>query len=135
MSTNFHEVGHFHKKFGLDSATHNGYGPRPLTEELIKFRVKFMQEELDEFKDAWDADDITEMADALIDLAYVVLGTAQFMGLPWQALWDEVQRANMEKQKATSSTLGPRGNAEWDVVKGPNWKPPDIRGVLERYGW
>ena len=41
--------------------------------------------------------------DALIDLTYVAMGTAYMMGLPWQDLWDEVQRANMSKVRAKFS--------------------------------
>jgi predicted HAD superfamily Cof-like phosphohydrolase len=132
--SDYTDVGHFHRKFGLDTSDDQP-GPCIVTEELYEFRRKFMQEELDEFIEGWENGDEAKMADSLVDLVYVALGTAHLFGYPWQDLWNEVQRANMEKTKATTGMMGPRENAEWDVIKPEGWKPPDIDGVLRRHGW
>jgi NTP pyrophosphatase (non-canonical NTP hydrolase) len=111
--SDFDSVGLFHKKFGL--ATSADGPPRELTAEELRFRFKFLLEELLEFADAmgivctvaWDAEpcdppesrDLPKAADALIDLSYVVLGTAHLMRLPWAALFADVQRANMTKER------------------------------------
>lgn len=132
--SNFDDVGHFHAKFGLENVTHDGAHPRVVTDDLMDFRIKFLKEELQEFIDGWEARDHALMADALVDLAYVVFGTAQLLGYPWHDIWDAVQTANMAKVRATSETLGPR-QSTWDVVKPPGWAPPPVREILSQYGW
>ena len=51
------------------------------------------------------------------------------MGLPWPQLWDEVQRANMAKERAKHAGESKRGSA-LDVVKPEGWVPPDVAGAL-----
>jgi predicted HAD superfamily Cof-like phosphohydrolase len=110
----------FQQKFDVPMAP----SPAFLDEEAETFRVKFMQEELDEFQEACDQLDLAKAADALVDLVYVVHGTALMMGLPWQALWAEVQRANMEKVRATSAEQSKR-RSTLDVIKPEGWRPPN----------
>lgn len=115
----------FHQKFGVPMAAE----PSFLGPEAFDFRLKFMQEELDEFRDSHAAGDMPGAADALVDLAYVLHGTALMMGLPWPMLWDEVQRANMAKVRATSADQSKRGTA-LDIVKPAGWTAPDHRAAL-----
>ena len=134
--TNYRDVGDFHEKFGLHNVRGSqGLGPQEVPDELMEFRVKFMREELQEFVDGFDIGDQAMMADALIDLVYVVMGTAHLMGLPWQELWNEVQRANMTKQRAKADGSDSARGSSFDVVKPPGWTPPDIEGILRRHGW
>lgn len=128
--TNYGDVHLFHRKFGLPHPK----VPQLLTPDVLDFRVRFMMEELDEFQDAASLGDLATAADSLIDLVYVAMGTAVMMGLPWQALWDAVQYANIRKVRAAGDDdpLSVRKN-KLDVVKPPGWKPPDIEGVLARY--
>ncbi len=125
--TNFDDVEAFHKKFGVPLAG----TPSFLDDDANRFRQKFMQEELDEYNEAYMAGDMLKAADALVDLVYVALGTASMMGLPWQQLWDEVQRANMSKVRATGAddSRSVRKSA-LDVVKPEGWKAPDHRAAL-----
>jgi predicted HAD superfamily Cof-like phosphohydrolase len=127
-------VGHFHEKFNLDNVTHRDPGPREVSEELLDFREKFMEEELREFKEARTRGDIAGMADALVDLSYVTLGTAHVMGFPWQELFFTVQKANMAKERAMRAEQSSRGST-FDVIKPVGWQAPDIKGVLRRHGW
>jgi len=118
METNFDDVGDFHEKFSLPNFTNHGGVPHELDLSALQFRMNFMLEELREYAEANGFSlvnigqglefvrvkakhkvDLPLAADALIDLAYVVLGTAQLHHLPWQELWDEVQRANMAKER------------------------------------
>lgn len=128
MSNNFEDVKAFHEKFGVPI----GDEPHILDLDAFEFRLKFLREETDEFEDAFMEGDLAGMADALVDLVYVTLGTAAWMGLPWQKLWDEVQRANMDKVSAAESG-DPDARHGFDVRKPEGWRPPDIEGVLERH--
>lgn len=154
MKTNFDDVGDFHNKFKLDNVTHNGAGPREVSEELIRFRANFMQEELHEFRNGAAIMDHEKMFDALLDLAYVVFGTAQLLGYPWQAGWDEVQRANMAKERCLLDHVfvqrdgvnqcmkcnqpkehhSLRGS-EFDVIKPAGWTSPALSPILEASGF
>lgn len=122
----------FHAKFGLTP----NLLPDFLPEDVERFRLDFLQEELDEIRDAAEAGDLPKMFDGLLDLVYVAIGTAHLMGLPWQDGWDEVQRANMAKERASGADdeRSTRKHSA-DVVKPEGWAPPDIEGVLRRYGW
>lgn len=131
---NFVDVGDFHAKFGLTSVTHEGPGPREITPELLEFRSKFMQEELDEFNEAAKTNDHAKMFDALLDLVYVAMGTAHMFGYPWQAGWDEVQRANISKERVTRAEDSTRGST-FDVIKPVGWTAPNIGLVLAENGF
>ncbi len=130
--SNFDDVGDFHEKFNLDSVTHHGAGIRFVPPDLLRFRIEFLREELREFEEAADAGDTAKMFDALLDLTYVAMGTAHLHGFPWQVGWDEVQRANMSKERAHAAGDSKRGST-WDVVKPDGWKPPDIEGIVDAY--
>lgn len=118
----------FHHKFDMPENNH----PTLLEDGFMKFRVDFMQEELDEIVEGFGENDLAKVADGLVDLVYVALGTAELMGLPWEELWDEVQRANMQKKRALRPEDSRRFSA-YDVVKPDGWRPPDIEGVLKDY--
>lgn len=51
------------------------------------------------------------------------------------AVWDEIQRANISKERALRPSDSKRGSV-WDVIKPPGWKAPDpgrvIRDMLGR---
>jgi len=131
--SNFTDVVRFHKKFGLgDTKTEFPFetGPRVVSKEWIEFRIKFMNEELEEFIKGYAELDHAQMADALIDLTYVAMGTALGLGYPWQALWEEVQSANMRKVKGATK----RG-VLFDVTKPEGWRPPRIATILKSFGF
>lgn len=120
------DVRAFHKKFDIL----NNDQPTMLTRRKLQERIECMQEELDEFKNAVFNQDFAEQADALIDLVYFAKGTAVMMGLPWDKLWDDVQRANMEKVRG----VGKRGHAV-DMVKPEGWQPPNGLRILTNSGF
>lgn len=122
----FSDIVEFHEKFGLKRPT----APRNLDDETLAFRIKFLQEELDEYIKASGEEDLAGQFDALIDLVYVALGTAYLQGFPWKKGWDEVQRANLSKVRASSASQSKRGTS-LDVIKPPGWTPPDIAGILK----
>lgn len=135
--TNFEDVVKFHKKFGLGMGGELPFepGPREVSEEWLKFRIKFLREEFDEFVLGFADKDDAQMADALIDLTYVAMGTALGMGYPWQQLWEEVHAANMRKVNAAVDGSDSKRGSAFDVVKPPGWKGPRIKTILEWFGW
>lgn len=73
--------------------------PQIPASERCELRVNLLQEELNELKEAIANKDLTEIADALCDLQYVLSGAILEFGLGHQFsdLFEEVQRSNMSK--------------------------------------
>lgn len=69
------------------------------------------------------ADDLAPLAHELADLLYVTYGTFVALGLPADAVFAEVHRANLAK------TTGPR-RSDGKQLKPDGWQPADVPGVL-----
>lgn len=102
--------------------------PQVLGEQRRTWANAALQEELKEFNDAADAGDVLEAADALIDLVYFALGRLVEMGVPATAVMDEVQRANMDKERGELSKRP--GSMGHDAVKPSGWQAPDHAWLL-----
>lgn len=122
--TNFTDIVEFHEKFGLE---YDG-PPRLMNQKMADFRIKFLKEELQEFIDSVEDDDLLGATDALVDLVYVAMGTAYLMGIPWEAAWNAVQQANMTKVRAEHAGESKR-NTTLDVIKPPGWVGPEAKLV------
>ena len=130
--SDFSEVGRFHQKFGLpvvNEVDRETVNPKLVPREVFEFRLRFLREELRELTQAYEDGDLEVIADSLVDLVYVALGTAHFHGLPWEELFAEVQRANLSKERAVSSEHSKRGSS-LDVVKPAGWTPPQVGRIL-----
>ena len=93
---------------------------------IFNKQKKDILEEATEFVDSYRDFDVVGQFDALLDLAYVVAGTALMMGITPEQ-WDEgmaaVHNANMKKVRATSAGDSKRGT-KLDVVKPEGWTGP-----------
>lgn len=141
----FRDVSLFHEKFDLKATDDPGH---ELPEDLLKFRARFLLEELREYLNATgcmvvhleDSNDVitgvgdfdAEKAfDALIDLCYVALGTAYLHRFPFDEGWARVQEANMAKVRAEGAddARSTRGHSA-DVVKPEGWRPASLGDLL-----
>ena len=104
--------------------------PSHLTKRKLNERVECMQEELDEFIQACELQDLSAQADALVDLVYFALGTANMLGLPWQILWNDVHEANMRKVAGITK----RGH-KVDCIKPEGWIGPITSKILIDAGY
>lgn len=92
-------------------------------DEFLKFRLKFLDEELDETKKAVVERDPEEIVDGLIDLCVVAIGTLDAFGVDAHKAWDEVHRANMAKEPGVKeSRPNPLGLP--DLIKPEGWTAP-----------
>ncbi len=98
--------------------------------KLRALRVELLREEFQEYLDGEQADDMTEIADALGDIIYIACGTAVAYGIPLDKVFSEIHRSNMSK-------LGEDGKPiyreDGKVLKGPNYTPPNIDAILAHY--
>lgn len=97
-------------------------------ETLRKLRRKLITEEFGEYVEAEEADDMTEVADALADMIYVIIGTALSYGIPIDAVFNEVHRSNMTK--CVNGKVQRR--ADGKILKPDTFEPPNISAILER---
>ena len=69
------------------------------SKQRCALRIELLAEELKELKQAVDDDNLTEVADALCDLQYVLSGAILEFGFgeKFKELFDEVHRSNMSK--------------------------------------
>lgn len=114
---------HVHFKIPMEAT------PGFLDEDTMEFRLNFLKEELKEINDAWEASDLEEIADGLIDLIIVALGTAAMMGLPFNEMFMEVHEANMRKVRVEHAGESKRGHG-FDLKKTVDWKGPDLGKFL-----
>ena len=94
---------------------------------MVDFRIKFLEEELEEFIDAVRTVDDVKALDALVDIVYVAIGTAYLLDYPFHFGWNEVQKANMLKVRKESE------RSKFDVTKPKGWKAPNIEQVLHTF--
>jgi predicted HAD superfamily Cof-like phosphohydrolase len=151
--TYFDDVAEFNRKFNLPH-TGDGQPPQALSQEVLAYRFKFLLEELAEYALAHGAEslavatrhlerrveqlvhqmrpnwvDLPKALDALIDLSYVSIGTAHFHRFPFHQGWNEVQRANLDKEPGPTV----HRNHPLDVRKPEGWRGPDHEEVLRLY--
>ena len=92
--------------------------------KLESMRFKLITEELSEFTDATDKENLLK---ELADLLYVVYGYAATYGLPIDEAFKRVHESNMSK-------LGDDGKPlyreDGKVLKGPNYKPADLDDLV-----
>lgn len=110
----------FHGKFDILTRT----SPRELNEDTKQLRVRLIQEEFDELKDAMAAGNLAAVAKELADLLYVTYGTAVSYGIDMEPVFREVHRSNLSK-------VGGYKRADGKWVKPPTYSPAHIDPILE----
>lgn len=120
MRDAFAKVHLFHATVGVP----HPHRPTLIPADRVELRNKLILEELTEYNEAVQANDLTGIADALVGLAYVVIGAAVEHGLArFDEMFGEAHRSNMSK-------MGPDGKPMYredgKVMKGPNFSPPDL---------
>jgi len=121
-------VKEFHSAFGL------GIQEKPvanLGENKNMLRFNLMKEENEEYLEATNNNDLTEVADALGDMLYILCGTIIEHGMQYkiEEVFDEIQSSNMSKLGADGK---PIYREDGKVMKGPNYFKPEIKKILEQ---
>jgi len=112
-------VAEFHKTFDL----HIGAVPKVPDADTRRLRMRLIQEEFDELKEAFEQADECAIAKELADLLYVVYGTAVSCGIDMEPVFREVQRSNMSKHGGHR-----RDDGKW--VKPPTYSPASLEPIL-----
>lgn len=112
------DIAEMHTKFGVNEKIRQF--DKEKLQKFLEFRIKFLEEELNEMKDAENADDVV---DALIDLCVVAIGTLDAFDVDSYTAWDRVHEANMSKEVGIkASRPNPLGLP--DLIKPEGWVAP-----------
>ena len=126
MQNQLKSVKIFHEAFGVKISN------KPtleLSKDILKLRHSLMQEENNEYLKAVEENNLIEVADALGDMLYILCGTILTHGFQnlIEDIFDEIQSSNMSK-------LGDDGKPihrnDGKVLKGPNYKKPNIKKII-----
>jgi len=109
----------FHKEFDI----HVANTPTVPDEKTKALRVRLIQEEFDELKEAFETQNLPHIAKELADLLYVVYGSAVSYGIDMEPVFQEVQRSNMSKVGGYK-----REDGKW--VKPDSYSPADLASIL-----
>lgn len=120
MNKEWEAVRYFHERFNHPI----GNGPRGMEKERARKRYNWMLEEIDEFLEAVENDDIVEEADAMIDVIYFALGTLVEMGIKPDVLFEIVQDANMSKLWEDGK---PHYAEDGKTIKPLTWEDPHVK--------
>lgn len=138
------DIAKMHAKFGVNTVMRTM--DREKLEAFLKFRIDFLQEELDEMRKALveyqagkldGAKAADDTVDALIDLCVVAIGTLNAFEVNADESWNRVHTKNMEKKVGIKeSRPNPLGLP--DLIKPEGWTAPthaDNVGLLSKvYG-
>ena len=147
------DIHEMHTKFGVREVIANLDREKLL--KFLEFRLNFLQEELDEAKEAFtklerlatgtpnpDANPILaieagdDVVDAMIDLCVVAIGTLDAFQVDAHTAWTRVHEKNMQKEPGIKpGRPNPLGLP--DLIKPEGWTAPtheDNVGLLVRFG-
>jgi predicted HAD superfamily Cof-like phosphohydrolase len=114
-------VAEFHERFGIPRSER----PAWPGDDIHRVRVALIEEELAEFRNAGQTQNLLEIADALGDLLYVIYGAAVTYGVDLQPIFEEIHRSNMSK-----GGDHPACRADGKVCKGDHYEAPKIAELL-----
>ena len=116
----------FHNAFGIS----NEYSPNAtILEKDFILRYSLMKEENEEYLQAAKEGDLTEIADAVGDMLYILCGTILKHGLQDKIadVFEEIQRSNMSKLDKNGQ---PIYREDGKVLKSELYFKPDIKRIL-----
>lgn len=127
MQKQINSVKEFHTAFEI------GYSENikgSLGENKNRLRYNLMKEENEEYLEAAQNNDVTEIADALGDMLYILCGTIIEHGLQHkiEEVFDEIQRSNMSKLDENGK---PIYREDGKVLKGSNYFKPNFEAILK----
>ncbi|MCK5781762.1 MAG: nucleoside triphosphate pyrophosphohydrolase family protein [Flavobacteriales bacterium] len=127
MKKKLEMVQFFHKTFGIGIG--NDFKEK-LDEDKVYLRYNLMHEENKEYLDAALEGNFVEVADALGDQLYVLLGTILEHGMHdvIDEVFDEIHKSNMSK---LGNDGKPIYREDGKALKGENYATPKISNILK----
>lgn len=122
--TNYEKVKQFMEAFGQEVPARATFPD----EETMQLRLKLIAEEVSEFAESVQEEDLVNASKELADILYVVYGAGLAMGINLDQVFNDVHNSNMSKLGADGK---PVYREDGKVIKGPNYTKPDLSWVIE----
>ncbi len=91
-----------------------------------KLYMNLITEEYKETLEAFENNDLVEVADGLADMVWVIMGMCSSCGIEFNKVWEEVRSSNMSKfvdGKALKNDAG-------KIMKSDTYFKPDLKKIL-----
>ena len=107
-------------------------GDQPINKELSlqgdqqKLYMNLITEEYKETLEAFENNDLVEVADGLADMVWVIMGMCSSCGIEFNKVWEEGRSSNMSKfvdGKAVKNDAG-------KIMKPDTYFKPDLKKIL-----
>jgi predicted HAD superfamily Cof-like phosphohydrolase len=96
----------------------------------IQLYSNLIDEEYEEFRDAFEKKDDIEQLDACMDMIWVILGYCKMKGYNVRGAWNEVARSNLAKIDINTGKV--IKNSAGKVMKPEGWKPPELANFISK---
>ena len=94
------------------------------SEENASLYRRLINEEYNEFLEAYQDNDEVEQLDACMDMIWVILGYCYMKNFQVHGAWNEVAKSNLSKIDRTTGKVIKREDGK--VLKPEGWRPPDL---------
>ena len=94
------------------------------SEDNASLYRKLINEEYNEFLEAYQDKNEVEQLDACMDLIWVTLGYCHMKKFDIKGAWEEVTRSNLFKIDSDTGTVLRREDGK--ILKPANWTPPNL---------
>ena len=121
------DISEMQYKYGVKKWMHDNQDDKEKMRKYLEFRINFLREELDETQKAFAESDAEEIVDGLIDLCVVAIGTLDAYGINPYTAWDQVLKANMNKEVGVKPER-PNPLGLPDLIKPEGWEAPSHEG-------
>ena len=88
--------------------------------------MNLITEEYKETLEAFENNDLIEVADGLVDMVWVIMGMCSSCGIDFNKVWEEVRASNMSKFVDGRAIKNEAGK----IMKSETYFKPDIKKVL-----
>lgn len=121
------QVREFHERFEIPILDKPS-----IPQNRVDLRYSILIEEVNELFDACKENNIVEVADAIVDCLYVLIGTAHEFGIAHliEDLFDEVHRSNMSKLDKEGNVIR---REDGKILKSELYFKPDIASIIYEY--
>lgn len=130
------DIEDMHKKYQVNEwvAKQLDNGDMKKLQQLLAFRLDFVEEEFEETLKAFADKNPEEIVDGLIDIIVIAIGTLDMFNVDTDWAWEKVHNANMNKEVGVKpGRPNPLGLP--DLIKPEGWTAPnhsENTGILTR---
>jgi predicted HAD superfamily Cof-like phosphohydrolase len=126
---NFYDLIEKLKEFNRSFEIDYSHSPTNVSTLQSNLRYKLMREENEEYLEAAVKGDIIEVADALGDKLYILLGTILAHGMQDVIIdvFNEIHRSNMTKLTEDGKVLR---REDGKIIKSDRYEPPNLKSII-----